>query len=99
MVVYALPMKSLARTDDIVRAVAATSRQILRDVGIEPVTDPRNLVVLPKSYHTSMHTTTYHNYVTERLLPIAGNKAEIEATLASLKAEILACSAAGIRWD
>ena len=78
---------------------AAESRQILRDVGIEPVTDPRNLVVLPQSYHASLHTTAYHNYITERLRPVAGDKAGVEATLASLKAEILARSAAGIRWD
>ena len=78
---------------------AAESRQILRDVGIEPVTDPRNLVVLPQSYHDSLHTTAYHNYITERLRPVAGGKAGVEATLASLKAEILARSAAGIRWD
>ena len=77
---------------------AAESRQILRDVGIEPVTDPRNLVVLPQSYHASLHTTAYHNYITERLRPVAGDKAGVEATLASLKAEILARSAAGIRW-
>ena len=78
---------------------AAESRQILMDVGIEPLTDPRNLVPLPKSYHASLHTTAYHNYVTERLRPVAGDKAAIEATLASIKAEILVRSAAGIRWD
>ena len=78
---------------------AAESRKILRDVGIEPVTDPRNLVVLPQSYHVSLHTTAYHNYVTERLQAVAGDKAGVEATLASLKTEILARSAEGIRWD
>ena len=78
---------------------AAESRQILRDVGIEPITDPRNLVVLPQSYHASLHTTAYHNYVTERLRPVAGNRAGIEATLDSIKAEILTRSSAGIRWD
>ena len=41
---------------------AAESRKILRDVGIEPVTDMRNLVTLPQSYHVSLHTTAYHNY-------------------------------------
>ena len=78
---------------------AAESRQILINVGIDPWTDPRNLVVLPQSYHASLHTTAYHNYITERLRPVAGDKAGVEATLASLKAEILARSALGIRWD
>ena len=78
---------------------AEESRQILRDVGIEPVIDQRNLVVLPKNYHVSLHTTAYHNYVTERLRLVAGDKAGVEATLASLKEEILARSVAGIRWD
>ncbi len=78
---------------------AEESRQILRNVGIEPVTDPRNLVVLPQSYHASLHTTAYHNYVTEQLRPVAGDKVGVEVTLASLKAEIRARSAAGIRWD
>ena len=78
---------------------AAESRRILIGVGIEPVTDPRNLVILPQSYHVSLHTTAYHNYITERLRPVAGDKAWVEATLASLKAEILARSVAGIRWD
>ena len=78
---------------------AEESRKILRDVGIEPLTDPRNLVILPQSYHVSLHTTAYHNYVTERLRPVEGDKAGVEATLATLKKEILARSAAGIRWD
>ena len=78
---------------------AAESRQILIGVGIDPVTDPRNLVVLPQSYHVSLHTTAYHNYVTEQLRSVAGDKAGVEATLALLKAEILARSAAGIRWE
>jgi len=75
------------------------SRQILRDVGIEPVIDQRNLVVLSKNYYVSLHTTAYHNNVTERLRLVAGDKAGVEATLASLKEEILARSVAGIRWD
>ena len=78
---------------------AAESRKILRDVGIEPVTDSRNLVVLPQRYHSSLHNTAYYNYVTEKLRPVAGDKAGVEATLASLKTEILVRSAAGIRWD
>ena len=78
---------------------AAEARKILRDVGIEPVTDPRNLVVLPQSYHASLHTTAYHSYVTERLRLVEGDKEGVEATLASLRAEILARSVAGIRWD
>lgn len=78
---------------------AAESRQILRDIGIEPVIDPRNLVILPQSYHASLHTTAYHNYVTERLRAVSGDKEGVEATLASLKAEILVRSALGIRWD
>ena len=78
---------------------AAESRDILRNVGIEPVTDPRNLVILPQSYHASFHTNAYYNYVNGRLRAVAGNKAGVEATLASLKEEILARSVAGIRWD
>ena len=78
---------------------AAESREILRDVGIEPSTDPQNLVILPQSYHVSLHTTAYHNYVTERLRQVAGDRKGVEVTLALLRAEILARSAAGIRWD
>ena len=78
---------------------AAESRQILRDVGIDPIIDHRNLVVLPQKYHASLHTTAYHNYITERLRPVAGNKAGVEATLMSLKAEIFMRSIVGIRWD
>mgnify|MGYP004501214791 FL=1 len=78
---------------------AAEARQILRDVGIEPVTDMRNLVALPAKYHASLHTTAYHSYVTERLRPVAGNRVGVELVLASLKAEIVARSAIGIRWD
>ena len=78
---------------------AEESRQILRDVGIEPVTDLRNLVILPKNYHVKIHTSAYHNYVTERLRPVAGDKAGVEKTLALLRLEILAFSAVGIRWE
>ena len=78
---------------------ASASREILRNADIEPWTDPRNLVALPQKYHASMHTTAYHKYVEERLQQVAGDKAAVEATLAELKMEILARSAAGIRWD
>ena len=78
---------------------AAEARQILRDVGIEPITDLRNLIVLPAKYHASLHTTAYHNYVTERLRPVAGDRVGGELVLASLTAEIVARSAIGIRWD
>lgn len=61
--------------------------------------DPKNLVVLPQTYHASLHTTAYHNYVTEKLKLVEGNKAGVEATLASLRIEILARAAMGIRWD
>ena len=78
---------------------AAESRKILMDVGIDPITDPRNLVILPQRYHALLHTAAYHNYVLERLRSVAGDKKGIEATLASIKAEILARLATGIRWD
>ena len=64
---------------------AAEARKILRDVGIEPVTDPNNLVILPQSYHASLHTTAYHNYVTEKLRPVAGDKSEVLVTLSLLR--------------
>ena len=78
---------------------AEESRQILADVGIDAASDPRNLVTLPQRYHASLHTTAYHNYVTERLRLVAGDRAGVEATLASLKAEIVFRSVLGIRWD
>ncbi len=78
---------------------AAESRKILSDVGIEPMSDSRNLVILPQNYHASLHTTAYHNYVTERLRPVAGDKVGVEATLASLKIEIIIRLTMGIRWD
>jgi len=46
-----------------------------------------------------LHTTAYHSYVTERLRLVEGDKEGVEATLASLRAEIFARSVAGIRWD
>lgn len=64
------------------------------DVGINPITDPRNLVVLPQSFRVSMHTAAYHQYVLGRLRVVAGNRMGIEATLASLKAELLMQAAA-----
>ena len=38
-------------------------------------------------------------YVNEQLRLVAGNKSAIEATLISLKAEIITRSKAGIRWE
>lgn len=78
---------------------AEESRNILRGVGIDPKTDSLNLVVLPQSYHTSLHTTAYHKYITERLRPVAGDRAGVESTLISLKEEILINTLAGIKWD
>ena len=97
-----LPKKSKDPVHHIVAKAdprAAEARQILRDVGIEPITDLRNLIVLSAKYHASLHTTAYHNYVTERLRPVAGDRVGVELVLASLKAEIVARSAIGIRWD
>ena len=78
---------------------AEESRQILLDVGIDPRSDPINLVALPKKYHSLLHTSAYHNYVTEKLRPVAGDRGAVEATLASLREEILARSTTGIRWE
>ncbi len=78
---------------------AEESRSILRGVGIEPCTDPQNLIVLPQAFHASLHTTAYHNYVTERLRRVAGNRVGVEATLAELKIEIIMHSIAGTRWE
>lgn len=78
---------------------AAESRRILEDVGIKPLTDQRNLVVLPQSYHSKLHTSAYHKYVTEKLRPVAGNKLGVEMTLTMLKAELIVRSSLGIRWD
>lgn len=78
---------------------AKESRQILMDVGIDPMTDPLNLVALPQNYHVSLHTTAYHNYVIERLKPVVGNRAGVENVLKSLKAELLLYSESGIRWE
>lgn len=77
---------------------AAESRDILREVGIDPWTDPTNLVVLPQEYHVCIHTTAYHNYVRDRLRPVAGDRVGVELVLASLKAEILTMSALGTGW-
>ena len=78
---------------------AAEAREILRGVGIDSWTDPRNLVVLPQKYHVSLHTRAYYAYVNSRLRAVAGDRAGVETTLASLKLELIARSAENIRWD
>ena len=78
---------------------AAEARKILRDVGIEPITDPKNLVVLPRNFHSRLHTNAYYRYVNERLRAVAGDRMGVEATLASLEMEIIARSTIGIGWD
>ena len=78
---------------------ATQSRQILIDVGINPVTDPINLVVLPQRYHARLHTNAYHIYVTKRLQQVAGDRGGVEIALASLKLELLFNSKIGLRWE
>ena len=78
---------------------AAESRAILEEVDINPKTDLKNLIILPASYHISLHTEAYHAYVTQRLRLVRGNRDGVEATLASLKFEILVRSLLGIRWE
>ena len=78
---------------------AAEAREILREVGIEPLTDPRNLLILPKNYHASLHTSAYYEYVNEKLQSVRGDTDAVTAMLALLKAEILIRSVIGIRWD
>ena len=78
---------------------AEEARQILIEVGIDYKTDSRNLVVLPKSYHVHLHNDAYYMYVNQRLRMVAGDKAGVEATLASLRIEIIVRCALGIRWD
>ncbi len=78
---------------------AAEARQILRDVGLEPLTESKNLVVLPRKYHASLHTNAYYRYINDRLRPVAGDRVAVEMTLDSLRNEILERSLLGIRWD
>ena len=77
---------------------ASESRAILIDVGIDYKHDPINLVPLVQEFHAKLHTTAYHNYVTERLRLVAGDREGVEKVLNELKTEILAHQAAGIRW-
>ena len=69
---------------------AEEAREILRDVGIEPETDPRNLIQLPVEMHVSLHTKAYHNHVTESLRLVKGDLIGVEMTLFRLKAELIA---------
>lgn len=78
---------------------AAEARQILRDVGLEPLTESKNLVVLPRKYHASLHTNAYYRYINDRLRPVAGDRVAVEMTFDSLRNEILERSLLGIRWD
>ena len=79
---------------------AKKSRDILYSVGIDPITDPRNLIVLPHGYHKSMHTEKYYKYVESYLLPFENKGVAVTLSLTILKVQIYAASLTGIApWD
>ena len=65
---------------------------------MNPNNDPLNLVELPQSYHSSLHTNKYHIYVTERLRLVEGSYIGVSFVLVSLRCELLLNSKLGTRW-
>ena len=79
---------------------AQPARIILEDVGIDPRVAPENLITISHGLHKSMHTKRYYDYVNNKLLPCAGDRAAVEAALLEIRADIEFAEATGIkRWD
>lgn len=77
---------------------AEEARRVLRNAGINPVKDVRNIVIIPHGFHKSMHTEKYHTYVSNQILQCSSDE-EVVATLARLKSEIYAAAYGGpIPW-
>ena len=78
---------------------AIPARAVLRDKGIDVVTDPNNRVIIPQRFHKSMHTIKYYNYVNEKIVGCT-TKEEVYAALNQIRAEILVAVETGIApWD
>ena len=67
---------------------AAPAREVLKSVGINPVTYGLNLAVIPEKKHYSLHTIEYYNYINRRLENLTGDRNAIMWTLAELHIEI-----------
>ena len=67
---------------------AAPAREVLKSVGINPVTYGLNLAVIPEKKHYSLHAIEYYNYINRRLENLTGDRNAIMWTLAELHIEI-----------
>ena len=67
---------------------AAPAREVLKSVGINPVTYGLILAVIPEKKHYSLHTIEYYNYINRRLENLTGDRNAIMWTLAELHIEI-----------
>ena len=54
---------------------------ILTEVGIDPKTDPLNLIIVSHGYHKSLHTDAYLSNLYNSLKPARGNRQAIEQVL------------------
>lgn len=79
---------------------AAHARAILEQAGINPKTDPRNLITISQGFHKSMHTNNYYTYVENKLLNCGSAPADIERALWELKITVYFAEKTGIKvWD
>ena len=74
---------------------ADQSREVLDAVGINYVTDIRNLVVIPHGYHKSMHTDKYYLYVDSVILSNQDNQLTVTMALIYLKTQIYFATVTG----
>lgn len=75
---------------------AADARAILRNAGIDPVKDPRNLIVISQGLHKSMHTNNYYRYI-NRKLENCTSTSDVERALLEIKVDIQFANETGIR--
>lgn len=68
------------RSDDISNKVKEM-QTILLDVGINPASDPQNLVIISQGFHKSLHTNAYITQLYNSLVLAKGNRKAVERVL------------------
>ena len=78
---HIVPIGSFSKRDASISNMVLEMQNMLVEVGIDPVNDPINLMVLSHGYHKKLHTDNYITMMYNSLITARGDKTAITNTL------------------
>ena len=82
---HIVPVGSFSNRGEGIPQKIREMQTILTDVGIDPVNDPKNMVIVSHGYHKSLHKNPYFSQLHSSLVLAKGNRKAVERVLSTYK--------------